>query len=222
VALPISVVIPVGPNPEYIQWLDECIRSILDNEADEIIVIEDMAFLDLRWKNNHSYIQFYENDWLLGCADSWNRGVALAQNNLVFLMGSDDYLLPGCLEAVVNGYEINEGKDAWYNVTCQYENGDLQDSPNNAAAVTRGLWKLTGGFEPAAFAAPDAHLLSIMMIHFPDRIIQVEKGTPYYFVRQHPYQDTPRQFGRFFTPVHQIRDIGTRTWTKPEWTTEIG
>lgn len=218
--LPISVVVPLGPDSHYLDWLSECIQSIYENDPDEIILIDDMSDLGLRWVQDHSVINYYKNDWLLGCADSWNRGVALARNELVFLMGSDDKLLPYCLEVCVNAWETNNRLDAWYNVTCQLQNGGLQDQPNNAAAVTKGLWKLTGGFGPSAFAAPDAWLLSIMMVHMPNRIIQVDKGVPYYWCRQHDFQDTPRQFGRFFDAAHSIRDIATRTWQKPEWTLE--
>lgn len=218
-SLPISVVVPVGPQPEYLEYLEECLRSIYMNDPSQIIVIDDKANLSLQWRADHyESLEYYRNDWLLGCAGSWNRGVFLSDYELCFLMGSDDRLMsPYALEACVNAWETHDKLDGWYNVTCQLPNGDLQDLPNNAAAVTRGLWQLTGGFGPSAFAAPDAWLLSIMMVHMPQRIIQVDKGTPYYWVREHKAQDTPRQFGRFFDAAHSIRDIATRTWTPPEW-----
>lgn len=220
-SLPISVIVPVGPQPEYLQYLEECLESIYQNDPDEVILIDDMAHLDTQWPLLNDYldkdVMYYQNPWLCGCAMSWNFGVSYSRNEMCFLMGSDDKLMPYCLEGCVNAWETHDKLDGWYNVTCQLPNGDLQDLPNNAAAITKGLWQLTGGFGPSAFAAPDAWLLSIMMVHMPQRIIQVDKGTPYYFVREHKAQDTPRQFGRFFDAAHSIRDIATRTWTPPEW-----
>jgi len=111
----------------------------------------------------------------------------------------------------------------YYSVTIQYENGELQDLPCNAAAVSKGLFLETGGFPPCAFAAPDSLFMSILLTYFPGRIVQVAKGQPLYFVRQHAYQDTPRQFGRFYEPASQIRDIATREWPNNDfgWTKRV-
>jgi glycosyltransferase involved in cell wall biosynthesis len=216
--LPISVVIPVGPQEAYKDYLEECIQSVYENDPAEVIVIDDLANLGPRWKQKHSEIQYYRNDWLTGCSDSWNRGVARAENELVFLMGSDDkFTSPHCLEACVNAYETNNYLDAWYNVTCITQSGEIVSAFNNAAAVTRGLWQLLGGFGPSAFAAPDAWAVSIMMVHMSERLIQVEKDVPHYWVREHSEQDTPRQFGRFFEAAHSIRNIATRDWVPPTW-----
>lgn len=225
---PISIVIPVGPQKAYRNYLRECIDSITDQiqQEDQIIVVDDMADLtDTEVWGYHPL--FYnekaiivKNDWLLGCADSWNRGVSLAANDLVLLMGSDDKLLPGCLDALRETYEENEGKAAWYNLTMEITEGEdigVHTVFNNAAAVTKELWKLTGGFPPSGFAAPDALMISIMMVHMSDRLIQVKEGTPLYWARVHEQQDTRRMAAPLSWEVIQIRNFETERWEQPDW-----
>jgi hypothetical protein len=50
------------------------------------------------------------------------------------------------------------------------------------------------GFPPAAFAGPDAVLLSCLIAHAPDRIIKVAEKKPLYWIREHADQETKRQF----------------------------
>jgi glycosyltransferase involved in cell wall biosynthesis len=238
-SVPITIVVPVGPQPEYKKYLGECLESIEAQSTveDQIILIDDMATvseqpnsLDAAWKLNPSeawrdwpYI-IYTNDWLLGCADSWNRGVALAANDLVLLMGSDDKLLPGALDALRETYTANKGKAAWYNLTMQIDEGPdtgVHTVFNNAAAVTKELWKMTGGFPPSGFAAPDALMISIMMVHMSDRLIQVKEGTPLYWARVHDAQDTQRMAAPLSWEVIQIRNLETARWKEPKWTSHL-
>lgn len=231
-SVPITIVVPVGPQPEYKKYLKECIQSIQNqyDPKDEIIVIDDMAYL--RYSDVYPVPYFHSpdrlriegNDWLLGCADSWNRGVALAQNDLVLLMGSDDKLLPGALDALRETYTANKGKAAWYNLTMQIDEGPdtgVHTVFNNAAAVTKELWKMTGGFPPSGFAAPDALMISIMMVHMSDRLIQVKEGTPLYWARVHDAQDTQRMAAPLSWEVIQIRNLETARWKEPKWTSHL-
>jgi glycosyltransferase involved in cell wall biosynthesis len=221
-AIPISVVVPVGPQREYLAWLLDCLDSILEQEPDEIVIVDDQANLYHRKLTRLSpCITYRKNPWLCGCAMSWNFGISYARNQACFLMGSDDRLLPGCLSSCMKTYEESNWLDAWYNVTCQIQTGEIVDSFNNACMVTKGLWSLLGGFAPSSFAAPDGWAISIMMIHHPSRLIQVEKGNPLYWCRVHSAQDTPRVFGKYMDAAIMIRDIDTRTWVKPEWTERI-
>jgi glycosyltransferase involved in cell wall biosynthesis len=223
----VSVVVPVGPQKEYLNYLKECVYSISDQmfPQDEIVLVDDMANLnehvDMWSARSKGTIRYTRNDWLLGCADSWNRGVALAKNDLVLLMGSDDVLLPDALDALREAYVENNGNAAWYNLTIQIDEGPDTGTHtvfNNAAAVTKELWKLTGGFPPSAFAAPDALLISIMMVHMSDRLIQVKEGAPLYWCRVHDAQDTQRMAGPFNWEVIQIRNVETARWKEPTWT----
>lgn len=226
----ITIALPVGSHPDYKKYLSECLVSINSQMRinDEIILINDMAELTysdyfgkgwLYWDDPMRKV--HENPWLLGCAASWNIGVSLAKNDLVLLMGSDDVLLPECLDTLRQAYLEQNKMDAWYNLTIEITEGPdtgIHTVFNNAAAVTKGLWKLTGGFPPSGFAAPDALLISIMMVHMPERLIQVREGTPLYRARVHEAQDTPRQAGRFWEEVISIRNKETRDWKQPQWT----
>lgn len=228
----ISVIIPVGPQPEYRKYLADCLNSvdIQVNREDEIILVDDMAHLsreDMQeptpgeWTNNCPR-RIVRNDWLLGCADSWNRGVALAKNEWCILMGSDDKLLPGCLD-ICRAMIKREDCDpfGYYGLSCEWSNGDITDWLNNAALVSRSLWKLTGGFPPtASVGAPDALLVSIMIRNLPQHLHQLNKGEPLYWVRTHEAQETGRT-GKFWPEIISIRDKETADWKEPIWTSQL-
>lgn len=229
----VSVIVPVGPQPEYRKYIDECIYSITEQTCslDEIILIDDMSHFETWFwglYDNHADLLFpcpvrvIKNLWLSGCAQSWNFGVASSRNDLCLLMGSDDRLYPDCLDELREAYAAHDYLDAWYNLTISITEGPdvgIHSVFNNAAAVTRGLWGMTGGFPPSAgVGAPDALLISIMLVHMPERLIQVKEGVPLYWCRHHNAQDTPRQAGFFNWEVIQIRDKETQRWQKPTWT----
>lgn len=224
----ISVVIPVGPNPAYLQYLPECLESIVDeNPGGEIVIVDDMANLPYNLRkdyltptNYYGRWQQIKNDWLLGCAASWNIGVARASHEWVLLMGSDDYLLPGCIKACLETIsDPNHDPLGYYNLTCIDSDGEVHNLHNNAAIVSKSLWRFTGGFGPSAFAAPDAWLISILLGNAPQHLHQIKEGTPLYFVRKHPAQDTPRMAGLFWEEVISIRNKETARFSpNPEWT----
>lgn len=244
---PITVIIPVGPKPIYKKWFSDAFNSAFNQtyKPDEIFILDDQALLETKYPLQDLLIDYLGNDytttillngkiiykapdkpsisiwkspWLLGVSTIFNIGVALSENNMVMMMGSDDILNKHCLEHVAKAY-MKHNIEGWYNVTCEFADGALQDLPNHAAAVTQKLWKDTGGFPPsAAVGAPDALLLSIMLKHMSDRIIQVEKGTPLYWVRQHNEQATNFDAKVFHGECISIRNKETERWSKPEWT----
>lgn len=238
---PISVIVPVGPNPAYLQWLPECFDSILKQTylPQEIILIDDWAnlyehgthkypfmpgnhlieqtptLLGHQWYNKELNIQYriWKPPWNVGVADAFNFGVALSETNLVFLIGSDDRMMPTCLEECVAEYEIQK-IEGWYNVTIETSSGDIQWIPNNTAMVTKRLWEWTGGFPPSAgVGGPDALLLSILMVHAPERIIQVKQDTPLCWLREHEHQATKHDAAHFVDEVISIRNKETLRWT---------
>lgn len=221
---PITIALPVGPNPAYKEYLPECLESLYSQThlPHEVIIISDMAHYLDGMTFDYPNLRIVKNDWLCGCADSWNRGVALSQTELVFMMSSDDKLMPECLETCAEALVDHQYKSAWYSVTYQLQNGEVHDVPNNASMVTKKLWAFLGGFPPqAGLGAPDALCLSILMRNAPDRIIRVKQGTPLYWVRQHDQQDT-RNSGPYFNgPIEFVRNIETLRWQQPEWTAEI-
>lgn len=243
----ISVVIPVGPDPVYLDYLPECIESIraqIFEYSIHIVLINDGADLSLlpEWVSWREYIldhekefspmrgvpigqtliehriklSYWKTPWNVGVADAFNFGIALSPTELVFMLGSDDKMMPTCLEEVVKEYEKQEQADAWYNVTIVTESGEEAWIPNNTAAVTKGLWKWLGGYPPAAgVGACDALALSILMKHAPEKIIQVKQGTPLCWLREGPHQDTRKNMGYYATSgvIEKIREMEMLRWS---------
>jgi glycosyltransferase involved in cell wall biosynthesis len=190
---------------------------------DELIVVDDMAHLI---RSNDFILRLsgkiHTNPWRLGCAASWNVGVAIARNSLCLLMGSDDKLLDGCLNALRDAWNMHEDPLGYYHLDIIYsDNGEEQSAPCNAAMVTRQLWKHTGGFAlESSSGAPDAAFLSAMMIHKDmGTMYRVHTPHPLYWVRRHSEQDTYNR-GPWQGVILQTRDILTQTWKPAEWWTK--
>lgn len=162
-----------------------------------------------------SYARVWRSPWRLGVACAFNFGVALARGDLVFLLGSDDELEPDCLERCVREWEKGKGRDAYYWVSVLYTDGreyPVQDLPCNAAMVTKGLWRQTGGFPvETASGAPDAALISILMAHRPELLVPVARGRPLYRYRAHGETDTAGR-GPWQGIILATRDLLTATW----------
>lgn len=218
--VPITVVIPVGPYPGNIQWLGEAVRSV-QNQTYPQGLIEILFINDGAWAHNESpdvsaLHSMYTPPWRLGVGHAFNFGVALAPTECVFMMGSDDILDPDCLELCAHAYETI-GRDAYYWVPVQYiDSGQVQFEVCNAAMVTKGFWRKSGGFPIEATTAPDAALNSIMMTHPELERIRVG-DRPLYYYRSHDDTDT-RKHGEWWQTVIDIRNHVTREWVRPEWT----
>lgn len=157
--------------------------------------------------------------WRLGDLTAWNCGVALARNDLVFLLSCDDMLRPDCLELCVAEWEKHERKDAFYYVGAHYMGNEWPDQTCafGNALVTKGLWRMTGGLPiEAASGAGDAAHIEILMIHFPDRLIEVAGGKPLYDYRVHDQTVTCR-LGTWSEVIAATRKLTTELWKVPEW-----
>lgn len=231
----VSVVITVGPNSCYKEYLSEAIESVLAQTylISQIVVVDDGAKLDPstafgKW--------FYEDYWLgreawfrrnietrttltyfqmpcrVGYAQAFNCGMAVTTSNLVLCLAADDKLYPEAVVDCVETYIDNNQKDAWYNMSYELQNGTTHSAFNNICMVTKSLWEWLDGYPPSAFAAPDALLISILMKHAPDRLIKVKEGKINCWLRQHPDQDTLKQAAFFMASgvVNTIRDMETK------------
>lgn len=89
-----SVVTPVGPLPHHTRWLPECLASVRAQTypADEHLLVEDGA--NLPEQVGASVVRLLAP---LGptCV---NAGIAVARNDWIVILNSDDELLPRCLE----------------------------------------------------------------------------------------------------------------------------
>lgn len=227
----ITVVIPVGPDPIYRKYLPAAIESVqLQTERPQsILLIDDQAHLSVDETQPdpalyHVPVDIWRTPWLSGVAHSFNFGVALAANDLVFMLGSDDRLEPHCLEDCLAAYEANGRKPAYYWVDVQYSDGEQQRLACNAAMVHKDMWRSSGGFPFEAAVGPcDTMLISILMTH-PEAgaMYHVESQTPPYWVRRHD-QTYSRTRGSKFAASHGIvRDVVTELWDPPTWTEGAG
>ena len=227
--------IPVGPNPTNKRWLDECIHSVLgqDCQADEILLIDDQAGLELtvqldenliqaaqtlwgdgeRIMNLPNKVRLWKTPWASGVAHAFNFGVALAHNDLVVMLGSDDLLQPWALSDLKKTYEKWNEPLGYYWFDVEYmDTAETQHLPCHGAAITKQLLKHTGGFPvESAIGQPDTMLISIMLAH-PEagRLISVDSETPPYRYRRHAESDTGT---RPPFPFSVVRDILTERWT---------
>jgi glycosyltransferase involved in cell wall biosynthesis len=217
----ITVVIPVGPAPHHQQWLHECLDSMRaqTRQPNEVLLIDDMADLSPELVRHDAGWRVWRSPWRLDVPNAFNVGVGLARNDLVFMVGADDWLEPNCLELCITAWEKNKNRDAYYYVGVRYTDGrEDQTVPCNGAMVTKGLWRMTGGFPPeSASGACDAALISILMKHHPRLLIPVADGVPLYNYRVHTESDTGVRGGSWQGVILPTRDILTRTWVQPHW-----
>lgn len=238
----VTVVIPVGPNPSNKRWLKECIDSVLAQTSlpNEILIIDDKANLgppDLPIYAEESYwepsrfeavfvypgypdLKIWRTPWLSGIPHAFNYGVALARNELCVMLGSDDWLEPEAIEKLLETYNRNHKRDGFYGFTIKYsDNDEIQDLPNNCAAVTKGLWKATGGFPPESeIGACDSIFISMLIVHHPHVFWPVALGYPLYNYRRHNDSDTGTRPLAYQGAIHIVRDVFTKEWKKPTWT----
>lgn len=226
----ITVAIPVGPHPENVKYLGECLLSLTQQTFQdfEVLIIDDMAGIGLQRLLDEFSKQFrlgmrlHLNPWLSGVAHSFNYGVALAENELVLMLGSDDFLHPHCLEALRDAYRKDPHPLGYYWLDVFYtSSGETQGLPCNAAMVTKKLWQNTGGFPvQSAVGAPDHVFINMMQIHGGDagKLIHVETSVPYYHYRDHEETFTKREGATYGPIVPYVRDTFATKWERPSWT----
>lgn len=233
----VTILMPVGPTYNE-EWLKEAVDSVKQQtyHVEDIQLVLDGRFsidiskiidansfgailYNMGWTGQSHFfgdnlddmdVHIYRIPANVGYTAAYNIGMSIARNDLVMYLASDDKLLPTAVEETVNCYLENNRKDAWYALSYVSSEGVLGDIPNNAAMITKGLWKMVGGFPPAAFVGPDAAILSCLIKHAPDRIIKVKEGTPLYWIREHDQQETKIHTMRFFDEMNSIRDKLTR------------
>lgn len=210
----VTVTIPVGPHEANRRWLVEAIESVRNQTyvVNEILVIDDVAYLRkyfpgtyynerdgtlFCWAGDLKGCHIYETPWRSGVAHSFNFGVGLARNELVFMLGSDDYLDPECIERCVKTWEKNNKEDAYYFVGVTYlddREEKEQFQPCGAALVTQGFWDWCGGFPPeSASGASDAALMSCLWGRYTEKVVGVSEHKPLYFYRSHDESDTAKR-----------------------------
>ncbi len=221
-ARPVTVMIPVGPYPHHKRWLGECLDSVAVQTVQpaEILLIDDMAGVDPAWREfwPDGRAHIWKTPWRLGDVGAFNCGVALARNDLVFMLACDDTLEPDCLELCVAEHEKMEEREGYYWVGCHYMDGQPDQAlPFSAAMVTKGLWRECGGFPvETTGCGGDAALISILMTYMPDRLVKVADGTPLYNYRTHKGSETATM-GPWMGVMSEVRGLTTKLSKPPEW-----
>ncbi len=224
----ITIVIPVGPDPRYLEYLPECIYSLHEQtiRPKEVVIVDDQAHL-----NQGKWLRLFDSDitphiirtsWLSGVAHAFNIGVAESYGDLILMLGSDDWLQPWAIEDCINAYRTNKDRLGYYYLDVEYSDGSgSQSLPCNAAMVTKEMWRASGGFPVAsAIGQPDTILVSIMMVH-PEagHLIHVASANgPPYIARVHDAQVTRNYSVGIHQHISGVRDILTRDWSAPTWT----
>jgi glycosyltransferase involved in cell wall biosynthesis len=92
------------------RFLDNCIRSILCEDADIELIVSDNANSDEtpavlnRWRNDRR-VKVLRLDSPVSVTENWNNALHAASGDYLLMMGDDDYLLPGYfrrLESIID------------------------------------------------------------------------------------------------------------------------
>lgn len=224
----IAVVVPVGPEQHHAQWLDECLQSVAEQTLlapDALVVVDDMHGLggpEVRamFRTAGPVIEVYCPPWRLGVGHAFNHGVARAfvlGADVALMLGADDTIEPGVLAALDAEYERQGGRDGWYWLDVLYSDGEEQRLPCNAAAVTPGFMRRTGGLPVEASAGGmDAALVSALLVHWPEALIHVSGEQARYVARRHANQEGAR-LNAYAAGMGPIRETFTREFHEPQW-----
>ncbi len=107
----VSVIVPVYNVEDF---LDECIKSVISQTYDnwELILVDDgskdgsPALCD-KWAEKEARIKVYHQK-NGGLSEARNTGLKYCQGEYITFLDSDDYLLPNCIETLLNGLEEKE------------------------------------------------------------------------------------------------------------------
>jgi len=230
--LRITVTIPVGPEAHHQEWLGDCLESVVKQTRlpDEVLIIDDMAGLPAGLDHTRPFpTRIWHSPWLLGPAHAFNFGVALAENDLVFMLGADDLLAPSCIESCLAQYETNGRQDAYYycpftygirGVAEQADEDRLSKDISNIAMVTKGLWRKTGGFPIVAALGPCDYIMGAVLkksgfLHVPVRPLQ---GHSLYWFRIHEQNQTRIRLREYpGWPYEMVRSLCYDSWKAPQW-----
>lgn len=230
--LGITVAIPVGPDAHYRQWLDECLASVANQTRlpDEVLLIDDMAGLDEDLYHSDAYpVRVWRSPWLLGPPHAFNFGVALAEHDLVLMLGADDLLEPACVESCLAQYEASGRQDAYYYLPFAYgfrgmEGHEDEDRPSteftNMAMVTKGLWRKTGGFPIVSALGPCDYIMGAVLQKSgsPHILVAPLQGQTLYWFRIHEMNQTQIRLREYpGWPPEMVRQLCEASWKPPQW-----
>jgi hypothetical protein len=209
---PITVGVPVGPHPANSRWLREALDSIATQTLlpDQVVVIADGAHLDLPlWSDPPFNVVLWETPWVSGIAHAFNFCVALARNNLVLMLGSDDRLEAWAVADCWAAWQQRQNRHGYYYLDIQYSDGRTQSLASNAAMVHKDLWHLTGGLPPESAAGQCDTVLVSSILAAKGRLgnlHRVASKRPPYWYRVHDETDTATRPGKLRAAAALVRE----------------
>lgn len=132
-----SVLLPTRNGGNF---LDNCIRSILEQDHDDFeLVISDNANTDatpniIRGFSDDSRVKMIRQDTPISVSENWTAALQASSGDYVLMMGDDDYLLPGALRM------LDEALARHGNPDCILYNGCSYVSPNAIADNPASFW----------------------------------------------------------------------------------
>lgn len=219
----LSVVIPVGPFEADKRYLGECLESIKAQtvKPSHVQFVFDACEVDYAWVRRTlgtAKFDAYTTPWRVGYADAWNFGVAYSGQPLNLLMRSNDWLEPGCIEALRATYDRVGDDLGYYHLdVSSVSAGGVQEGPDNAAMVTRKLWRLVGGFPLEAGLGAPHTLLTDIILGNSGRAGNLHRvaGGALYNVRVHDGQDT--RCAAYQRVLADVRRLVADSWKPAEW-----
>lgn len=110
----LSIIIPFN---RYVHYLYDCLESIQDQKLDDyevILVVDSMSQVSDKIKAYSLPFVFVESGEEATVGKKRNLGLKQAQGDYVYFLDSDDYVLPGCLnalyeEAIASKHDVVSG-----------------------------------------------------------------------------------------------------------------
>lgn len=96
----LSIIIPFN---RYVHYLYDCLESIQDQKLDDyevILVVDSMSQVTDKIKAYNLPFVFVESGEDATVGKKRNLGLKKAQGDYIYFLDSDDYVLPGCLDAL--------------------------------------------------------------------------------------------------------------------------
>lgn len=213
----ITVIITVGPKEHHKRWLGECLESIRQQtiKADEILIIDDCAFL--KQEEVGDDVRIWRTPWVSGSVHGVNFGVALAMNDLVLHVASDDVIRPWCIADCLAEYKRRQDPLGYYWLDVEYSDGRIQKLASGPSMVTKELWRHTGGLPlEGTIGAADFMFICAMneVRGHAGRLWHVQSDEAPYWFRLHKDQIQSAQHARYGSVIGIVRDIINAEWVE--------
>ena len=138
----ISIIVPVYNTSEY---LDKCLESLVSQSYKDIEIIliddhstDDSAEIMHKWESKDSRIRTIYKTENSGVSDSRNRGLSIANGELIAFADSDDYLPPDMYQRMTEALTENNADIAVCSITKVYPDKSIdQTVPEIPSCVSR-------------------------------------------------------------------------------------